>query len=285
MATEILRPNAAGDSTQLTKYPDSGANWDKVDEAVADDDTTYVKAVSTSYLRDLYNLPAHSVGSGTINSITIYFCIATALSNKTAYAKPSQKSGTTVTDGTEVSKTGVTTYETFSQTYTTNPATGAAYTWDEIDALQIGLQLKISSTAGSSAAKCTQVYVEVDYTTGGVTEKTSSDTGSGVDAYVSLETAEVKSSSDTGSGGEGTPMLSAILSGSEIGSAIEALVARLLATFDAGTGIEVGSLLKDLFATELGQGIDTLVVKREIFAGGEGTKFFGGGHEPPHRAS
>jgi hypothetical protein len=100
---------------------------------------------------------------------------------------------------------------------------------------------------------------------------------------------EAKTSSDTGSGVEGTPLPSATLAGSETGSGIEILVARLLAAFDTGTSVEVsilfGDLFRELFATELGQGIDALAVKREIFAGGEGTKFFGGGHEPPHRAS
>jgi len=119
----------------------------------------------------------------------------------------------------------------------------------------------------------------------GAVDKTSSDTGSGFDAYVSLEMGEAKTSSDAGSGVEGIPLPSATLAGGETGSGIEAIIARLLATFDTGTSTEAGGLFKDLFATELGQGIDALVVKKEIFAGGEGTKFFGGGHEPPHRAS
>jgi len=43
MATEILRPNAAGDETTIaSQYPDSGAHWDKVDEETPDNDTTYV---------------------------------------------------------------------------------------------------------------------------------------------------------------------------------------------------------------------------------------------------
>jgi hypothetical protein len=162
MAIETLRPNAAGDETSLSQYPASTYHWDKVDEATADDNTTYVYTTAASYQRDLYNLPAHSVGSGTINSITIYFRIAINYSGTTVYAKPSQKSGTTVTDGTEVTRTGAITYLTYSQTYTTNPATGVAYTWDEIDALQIGVCLK-SGIYGISA-RCTQVYVEVDYT-------------------------------------------------------------------------------------------------------------------------
>jgi hypothetical protein len=43
MATEVLRPNAPGDVTELFKNPDVGeANWEDVDEVVADDNTTIV---------------------------------------------------------------------------------------------------------------------------------------------------------------------------------------------------------------------------------------------------
>jgi len=162
MATEILRPNAAGDETSIAlQEPSSGAHWDKVDEATPDENSTTVLTTSGTYARDLYNLPAHSVGSGTINSITIYFRISNTRSGVYAYAKPSQKSGTTVTDGTQQAQAG-TSFGTKSQTYTVNPATGSAYTWDEIDALQIGLQLK----TGGFYGLCTQVYVVVDYTAG-----------------------------------------------------------------------------------------------------------------------
>lgn len=157
--TETLRPNAAGDATALNyQWPESGAHWDKVDDVTPDEDSTFVITTYTGYTRDLYNLPAHSIGSGTINSITIYFRIRSNSSIYPAYGKASQKSGAIVTDGTE--ETQPDTYGTKSQTYTTNPATGSAYTWAEIDALQIGVSLRASS---GQSVLCTQVYVEVDY--------------------------------------------------------------------------------------------------------------------------
>lgn len=110
-----------------------------------------------------------------------------------------------------------------------------------------------------------------------VVAKTSSDTGSGADAYVSLETPEAKSSSDIGSGVEGTPVPSAVLTGSETGAGIEALAARLLAAFDTGSGIEVAQLvglLKELFASELGRGLDLLVAKIEMPTKGGGMKLW-----------
>lgn len=161
MATETLRPNATGDEESITSATSgAGLHWQDVDEEVADDGTTKVYLASTTYLRDLYNLPAHSVGSGTVNFIKIYF---RAAGHTTGYAKPSLKSDTTVTDGTEVGMPASDDYTTFSQQWNTNPADSAAWEWADIDALQIGVSLK-NSAAGYTL--CTQVYVEVDYTVG-----------------------------------------------------------------------------------------------------------------------
>ena len=310
MATEILRPNAAGDETSLPlQVPDTGEHWDKVDEVTPDDNSTLVGNNSTSYKRDLYNLPAHSEGSGTINFIKVYFRTHKYSVAGTGYAKPSIKSNSTVTDGTEVEQT--TTWTTYSQQWNTNPADSQPWEWADIDALQIGVSIKGD---GSIYSRCTQVYVEVDYTAGGVTEKTSSDTGSGeegtplpsatlagsetgagieafiarllavvdagsgADAYVSLQMPAAKSSSDTGSGMEGTPLPSAILAGSETGSGIDALIFRLLAAVDTGggveTGVEIEGLLKNLFASELGEGSDSLTAKIEMPTKGGGMKLW-----------
>jgi len=113
----------------------------------------------------------------------------------------------------------------------------------------------------------------------GVTEvaKTSSDTGSGADAYVSLETGEAKTSSDIGSGVDGTPVQTATIAGNETGSGIEAFVARLLVVFDTGSGVEVAQLvglLKELFASELGEGCDLLTAKIEMPTKGGGMKLW-----------
>jgi hypothetical protein len=160
-ATEILRPNAPGDETSITSQaPASGAHWDKVDDESPDETSTCIFQGTSSYERDLYNIPNHSVGSGIINSIRIYFRFRSILSGHTAYAKPSQKSGDTITDGDEKTESnGV--YTTFSQEYITNPATGNPWTWDEIDALQIGASIKGTHPY---VVYLTQVYVEIDYT-------------------------------------------------------------------------------------------------------------------------
>jgi len=163
MSTLTLRPNAAGDETSITyQWPNSTYHWDKVDEVTPDNDT-YVFVEASSYKRDLYSLPDHTTESGTINSIKIYFrCHSDDVTH--CRAKPSLKSDSTVTDGTEITPTqGV--WTTYSETWTTNPADSAAWEWADIDALQIGVSLYGYADDGKGSF-CTQVYVVVDYTMG-----------------------------------------------------------------------------------------------------------------------
>jgi len=109
--------------------------------------------------------------------------------------------------------------------------------------------------------------------------KTASDSGSGADGLVSLQVPQTKTSSDNGYGAEAMPICSALLSGSEGGYGIEAFFARLLAAAEAGYGAEAsiiggGGLLKDLFASELGEGADGLTAKIEIPNKGGGMKLW-----------
>ena len=163
-ATLTLRPNAAGDETSIQgQYPSSTFHWDKVDEAVADDNTTHVYeggagAQSGVYVRDLYALPAHS-GTGVINSIKVYYrCHLYSVGPVWAKASILTHS-TNYDEGEEELPLAWTTY---SYQWNTNPNTSNAWTWAEIDALEIGVSLKQQSSG--MAPGCTQVYVVVDYT-------------------------------------------------------------------------------------------------------------------------
>ena len=160
---ETLRPNAAG-SEESIDIATSGAgnHHNDVDEAgTGDDSTTKICTDSTTYQRDLYNLPASS-GSGIINFIKVYF--KTCGNSAESYAKPSLKSNSTVTDGTEIDTTD-TSWILRSEQWNTNPADSAAWEWADVDALQIGVSLKGGGDFPESFySECTQVYVEVDYT-------------------------------------------------------------------------------------------------------------------------
>jgi len=72
------------------------------------------------------------------------------------------KSGaTTSADGTpDALPTGEGEWSNFYHDWTTDPNTGEAWTWEAINALQAGFDLK----CGDGRSKCTQLYVEVEYT-------------------------------------------------------------------------------------------------------------------------
>ncbi len=156
-----LRPNAAGDETNIpTQTPASTVHWDKVDEVVADEDTTTVSNDTGTYQRDLYAIPNHDPEYfGVIASVKVYvrFRHEGAAS---AFAKPVIKIGGTVYEG-DVYENTTTAYYNHSHTWATNPATSVAWTWSDIDSLQIGVSLK---RGGSGNSICTQVYVEVAFT-------------------------------------------------------------------------------------------------------------------------
>jgi len=287
MATEILRPVSDGDEISVA-YPSGVSHYDRVDEATPDEDTTRLWENSLStFNRDLYNVDAPS-GAGAINKITVY---ARCRGYWSLYTQTSLKccikSGTgsgapdTVTDGS--GQTIAQAYADYSEEWTTNPATGSAWTWDEIANLQIGPALRSHYAVVSKTVYCTQVYVEVDYTS--VTQKTSSDSAAGADARLSGSPLALMSKADSGSGAEVISASAAILTGAEAGSGIELLfslqgklvndsgtaveisyisiIANAKSSADAGSGAEISGLLAALKQDETGSG-DEILLSRAL---------------------
>ncbi|MBA7550628.1 hypothetical protein ES705_43147 [subsurface metagenome] len=159
---ETLRPNAAGDETNLTCYPNP--NFQQVDEEIADDDVTYVHTQATgAWQRDLYNLPAGS-GGGTINSVILYFRVCS--SDSSERQKGVIKSNSTVTETVQknvYTEYGNNVWHTYSKEWATNPA-GGNWTWAAINALQIGINMYSAAGGCPVTSCCTQVYVEINYT-------------------------------------------------------------------------------------------------------------------------
>jgi len=165
--TETMRPDGAGDQTEIDeRYPDTGEeNWEDVDDADGHDgDDTYV-ATDGGWQEDLYSTDNHTVGAGDINYVKVYFVArATGVPNREG-AYVHIKTNAAEHDGPWewLSEN----YTTYSKQWDLNPETNQAWTWDEIDALQIGVGIRGSRTTGPGASRytrCTQVYVEVDYT-------------------------------------------------------------------------------------------------------------------------
>ena len=160
-ATLTIYPNGPGNYTNISgQYPNSGAHWDKVDEAVPDDDQTYVYTNSDTQQKDAYTLQDVS-GTGIIASVTVYFRFRSSASTSNyAYCQPFLRLGARETAGTEVS-TRSTTWTTYSQTLA-RPG-GGNWSWSDINNLEVCIGLRHTSALPNRYAQCTQVYVVVNY--------------------------------------------------------------------------------------------------------------------------
>ena len=161
---EILRPTATGDETLITyQYPDSGEHWEKVDEDTSDGDSTYVLSNNTNWQEDLYNIVDHSTVTGTINCVRVCIVCRVMDTPDQASAYVHIKTGGVEYNGNAEILT--TSYTTYLYEWNINPNTVDSWTWDEIDALQIGVGLRKDGGAGKDTL-CTQVYAEVIYGSG-----------------------------------------------------------------------------------------------------------------------
>jgi hypothetical protein len=158
--TLLLRPNADTSDSDLGTYPSSSSHYACVDDVTPDGDSTYVYAQYTCFWTDdTYALPNPS-HTGTINYVTIHAVGRTtgigAL--QLALTTHGQEFDGSNNPGTDFPLT--TTYQEYTKMWNRNPATGAAWTWQEIDDLQIGCSLY----QVSGQTRCTQIYIEVYYT-------------------------------------------------------------------------------------------------------------------------
>jgi hypothetical protein len=128
-------PDAAGDSTQWT--PDSGSNYARVDEAAADDDTSYVES-STVTNADLYNYGSVS-GFATIHGVQINTTLReTDVETFSVYS--SCKSGTTTSKGTAI-PVGSVVYAHQERILEQDPDTSSAWITAGVNAAQFGVEV------------------------------------------------------------------------------------------------------------------------------------------------
>ncbi len=162
-ATETLRPTTPDITAQcIGSDGNQTDNWDMVNEASSDGDTTYVYASqSTGTADDVYNTTDSTViyPWDTINSVAVTVVAKYSVAN--GKVVPLIRENGTTTAGS--SNTLTSSYAEYTNTWTTRPSDGAAWTLDDINALGAGARLLGNSTW---TARSTQVYVTVTYTAG-----------------------------------------------------------------------------------------------------------------------
>ena len=168
MATLAIRPNGAGDLTEIdAQSPNTGEHWDKVDEADphdSDDTTVHQPTVGASQATDLYNLESISDSIINITNVTVY---ATWARQGGAVLDPKFwikiKTGGTIYT-TPSWDNEPTSYTTRSYAWATNPQSGVTWIVADINALQAGIMLERVIAGGVDPyGKCTQVYVVITY--------------------------------------------------------------------------------------------------------------------------
>lgn len=159
MPTEILRPDSAGDATALS--PSNVPNWATVDEAVADDDSTYVETSGTTTAVDYYGLQATAVAAtDIIDSIDVIHrrrrvsSISGSIQSQAGLRLAGADTNGTAQTGTSTS------YVNFEDLALARPG-GGSWAPSDLNTLQVKLALARTSTHD---VRTTQVYVEVNYT-------------------------------------------------------------------------------------------------------------------------
>jgi general secretion pathway protein G len=152
----VLRPDGDGPTIQLTS-DGCGSNYQCVDESSADGDATRLIRTSNTWAYDLYSLEDPSIATGTIMKVTVW-----------SNARLSQMQGGVMlgvdTYGSSywgADQTLTTSYLDYSEEWTTNPGTGAAWTWQEVTDLTVIFRMRGQNA--NFPAYCTQVWVEVTY--------------------------------------------------------------------------------------------------------------------------
>lgn len=155
MAQITLRPNGTGAFNGQLVPVGAATMWETVDETSSDGDTTYSVTVVGGETGST-TLPAHGLSGVIINSCTFYGTARNTLGADDVLIGGSNSAGA---DCGLINATITDTYAEYSQTFTTNPNTGSAYTLTDLS----NLQLTFLGFGGSS--RITQLYVIVDYST------------------------------------------------------------------------------------------------------------------------
>ena len=158
MAIETLTIN--GDGTTTSGWTAEGGTFTRIQSD--DGDTTRLYTPTNNDVRQFAITNTSASSGATINSVKVYFKFR-SLDPVSNTFQIGVRTGSTDYYSGNKDTVNVTTYVLFSETWTTNPNTGLAWTSSEIDALEIGVK-KTNASGGA----ITYGYTEVDYASGGV---------------------------------------------------------------------------------------------------------------------
>lgn len=128
-----LRPDA---NFAVGWTPNTGANWDAVNDTTPDDDATYVEAATTG-LEDLYdvtNLPADTVA---VRGVMVQYRGRLNTAGAAELRTLLRSGSTTVQGALDAQDVG---YRYYSTLHETDPATSAAWTPAAVDAVKAGVR-------------------------------------------------------------------------------------------------------------------------------------------------
>ena len=181
MATITLSPIADYSVGLNYQYPaDGGSHYAKI--LSQDDESSYVaNKWAEGWQYDRYKLPVFALG--TINSVSIYIrgsCGSSGCQFKSGFYHPKLDSWAWGTSRNSTSHT------TYSDTWTTNPFTGAA--WTLTDLAQICLAAGAYNINSSWQVHITQMYIVIDYTPYGASSEVLTPNGAG--SYTQIDSQE-----------------------------------------------------------------------------------------------
>lgn len=134
---ETLRPDGAGTATNFAPFPADAVNWDKVDEATPDDDTTYVED-SVSAQRDTYTHTNMTLTPASIDGLVVKTLVKNPDGGSNDLKHVIDSNGS-VSVGSAI---GTTSDYLVKQTlFETDPDTAAAWTKTGVDAVEAGFEV------------------------------------------------------------------------------------------------------------------------------------------------
>lgn len=151
--------------TGCNKYPDTGHNYGKVDDTPGSPDgtTTYVYTTTSGNYVDMYNCNNHTSQYGPINFVRVYIRCRNNYESSYHACYVGLRYNSINYYGDYHSLHGDENWHTFYYDWNVRPNDAQEWTWTNIDNLGIGVKLYYDS-AGHGTLMCTQVYMEVNYT-------------------------------------------------------------------------------------------------------------------------